>query len=55
MGDYSSMEDVDKINKIGKVVVPNPANRDRYDDLYAEYRATYDALVPIYKRLYQVR
>jgi xylulokinase len=55
MGVYTSMEDVDQIIEIGSVVKPNLANKNRYDDLYAEYRATYDALVPIYKRLYQVR
>ena len=54
-GVYTSTEDVDQIIEIGRVVEPNPAKRNRYGDLYAEYRAAYDALVPIYRRLYQVR
>jgi xylulokinase len=54
-GVYPNMEAVDDIIEIGQVVEPNPANHDRYDDLYHEYRECYEALSPIYRRLYQAR
>jgi sugar (pentulose or hexulose) kinase len=54
MGYYNSVDDIDDLIGIRGIVEPNPANRKRYDDLYHEYRALYDALAPIYRRLYQV-
>jgi xylulokinase len=54
MGYYNSVDDIDDLIGIRGVVEPNPANQKRYDDLYREYRALYDALAPIYRRLYLV-
>jgi xylulokinase len=55
LGIHPSMDDVDRLVEISYVVQPNPALHDRYDDLYHEYRELYSALIPIHKRLYQVR
>jgi xylulokinase len=54
MGIYDSVDDIDDLIGIRRTVEPNPANQERYDALYNEYRAIYDALAPIYKRLYHV-
>jgi xylulokinase len=54
MGIYPSVDDIDDLISIQKVVEPNPANARRYEALYHEYRALYTALAPVYKRLYQV-
>jgi xylulokinase len=54
MGYYHSVDDIDDLIGIRGIVEPNPANQKRYDDLYHEYRALYDALAPIYRRLYLV-
>ncbi|GAB4482664.1 MAG: xylulokinase [Anaerolineales bacterium] len=54
MGIYSSVDDIDDLIGISKIVQPNRAVQSRYTDLYHEYRALYDALVPIYRRMYQI-
>lgn len=51
---YASMDEVDDLIAVGKVVEPNPENRKRYDDLYHVYRELYDALVPVYRHLSEV-
>jgi xylulokinase len=54
MGLYDSVDDIDDLIGIRQRVEPNPANARRYHDLYCEYRALYEALAPIYRRLYSV-
>jgi xylulokinase len=53
-GIYSSVDDMDDLIGIGKVVTPNGENARRYADLYHEYRELYNALTPIYRRMYQI-
>jgi xylulokinase len=55
LGVHPSMDDVDRLIEISRVVEPNEDLYRRYDDLYYEYRQLYEALVPIYRRLYQVQ
>jgi sugar (pentulose or hexulose) kinase len=54
MGIYPNMEAIDDLIGISRVVEPNPAHAQRYEGLYREYRAVYDALAPIYRRLHEV-
>lgn len=54
MGIYASVDDMDDLIGIGKIVTPNRENRKRYDDLYNEYRQLYNALTPIYRRMYHI-
>jgi len=54
MGVYASMDEVDDLIKIKTIVQPNPAHRQRYDDLYGIYRQLYDSLAPLYRRLHHV-
>ena len=52
MGVYRNMEETDDLIRILRVVRPIEDRRGaRYDELYREYRALYDALTPIYRRL----
>jgi len=52
MGVYRNMEETDDLIRILRVVRPIEDRRGaRYDELYREYRAVYDALTPIYRRL----
>jgi xylulokinase len=55
LGVHPSMDDVDRLVEISRVVEPNEVLYRRYDDLYYEYRQLYEVLVPIYRRLYQVQ
>jgi hypothetical protein len=48
------MEAVDEVICIDHIVEPGKENRDRYRGLYAEYRAAYEALAPIYRRVHFV-
>jgi xylulokinase len=54
MGIYPNMEAIDEMIGIDRVVEPNTANAARYQGLYKEYRAVYEALAPIYRRLHEV-
>lgn len=54
LGIYSVMDEIDQLIAISRVVQPDGSRSQRYNDLYHEYRQLYDALVPIYQRLYQV-
>jgi xylulokinase len=55
MGIYRDMDAIDDLIGIGRVVSPNPRLKSRYDDLYGEYRETYCALSPIFRRLHTVQ
>jgi xylulokinase len=55
MGIYPNMEAVDQVIKIRRRVEPQTSWQDRYDDLYGEYRAMYDSLAPIFRRLHDAR
>ena len=54
LGIYSSVEEIDDLIKIDRVIQPDANRQKRYEALYREYRELYTALVPIYRRLYQV-
>jgi xylulokinase len=54
LGVYASVDEVDALIRVKRVVEPNTAYRSRYDGLYATYRQMYVALHPVYKRLYEV-
>ena len=54
MGVYPNMEAVDELIEISHTVKPREANQARYDALYREYRATYEALAPIFRHLHAV-
>jgi len=54
MGVYSTMDEIDPLIEISRVVHPDVTHWKRYDALYHEYRQLYQALTPIHQRLYQV-
>ncbi len=55
MGLYPSMEAVDELIAIGRTVDPiDDGRRARYDGLYREYRALYEALAPVYRRMHTI-
>jgi xylulokinase len=54
MGVYTSMDEVDDLIHIKKVVQPIAAHQKRYDELYYAYRQLYTALAPIYRQMYQI-
>jgi xylulokinase len=55
MGVYPDMEAIDGLIPIARVVRPGSEEaRRRYDALYREYRALYEALAPIFRRLHEV-
>lgn len=45
----NSAEAVKKCLKIGRMVNPNPESAEKYAKLFKKYKATHDALAPIYK------
>ena len=55
LGIYPGVDEIDDMVKIEKVIRPDPKSWKRYDALYQEYREIYNVLVPIHRRLYQVR
>ena len=55
LGIHPSVDDIDDLIEISRVVEPEGSNRQRYEDLYQEYRQLYNALSPIYRRLYQAK
>ena len=55
MGVYPNMEAVDELIPIARVVEPQAGERRaRYGALYREYRALYEALAPIFRRMHEV-
>jgi xylulokinase len=55
MGIYPNMEAVDGLIRIARVVQPRGDTEcARYDALYPEYRALYEALAPIFRRMHEV-
>ncbi len=54
LGIYPNMDAVDALIKIGREVEPDTTCAIRYNALYQEYRALYEALVPVHRRLYQI-
>jgi xylulokinase len=55
MGIYPDMEAIDGLIPIARVVRPGSEEaRRRYDALYREYRALYEALAPIFRRMHEV-
>jgi xylulokinase len=55
LGIYSSVEEIDELVRIERVVQPDQSLQTRYEALYQEYREIYHVLVPIHRRLYQVQ
>ncbi len=55
MGVYSSMDEVDRLVEIKRVVEPQATDQHRYDDLYHVYRDIYSTLVPIYRKMYEIQ
>jgi len=55
MGIYSNMEAVDDLIRVHHIVEPRSLYQNRYTELYSEYRALYEALAPIFRRLYDIR
>ncbi len=54
MGVYPNMDAADELIEVSHSVQPREENQTRYDALYREYRALYDALSPLYHRLRSV-
>ena len=55
LGIYSSVDEIDDLIKIDRVIHPDTSRQKRYEALYREYRELYTALVPVHRRLYQVQ
>jgi len=55
LGIYPNMDEVDQLIGISREIQPDPSRWKRYDALYQEYRALYDLLVPVHRRLYQIQ
>jgi len=55
LGVYPSVEAIDSLVEIGRVVEPSNRYQARYDDLYYQYREIYTALTPVYRALYKTR
>ncbi len=53
MGIYENVDVIDDLIKIHRIVKPQMENKKRYDDLYHEYLEIYNALSPIYRRMYE--
>jgi xylulokinase len=54
LGVYPNMEAIDDLIEIDRIVEPRDEYRGRYDALYKEYRAVYEALKPINRRLHDI-
>lgn len=54
LGVHSSMDEVDRLIEISRVVEPDPTYAARYDEMYGAYRELYTALSPVHRRLYRV-
>jgi xylulokinase len=55
LGIYPSVDQIDDLIKIDRVVEPDATHQKRYAALYREYRELYNVLVPIHRRMYQVQ
>jgi xylulokinase len=55
MGIYNSMDEIDDLIRIRRVVEPDLTFQRRYQDLYHEYREIYTALALVFRRLYEVQ
>ncbi|MEJ2267443.1 MAG: FGGY-family carbohydrate kinase [Anaerolineales bacterium] len=55
LGVYPSVEAIDNLIEIGRIVTPDSKYQRRYDDLYQEYRAVYQSLAPIFRNLHKVQ
>jgi len=55
MGIYPNMDAVDDLIGIARVVHPNEQNVACYNDMYAIYLELYQALAPIYHKLYEAQ
>jgi xylulokinase len=53
LGIYPDMEAVDEIIRVRQTVEPSARDQKRYAALYQEYRGLYDALAPVFRRLYE--
>jgi xylulokinase len=53
LGMYPNMEAVDEIIRLRRTVEPQTSHQERYTHLYHEFRAVYEALAPVYRRLYE--
>jgi len=53
IGVYPSVEAIDEVIEISRIVTPNLSLRARYDDLYQQYRQIYEALAPVFRGLYE--
>jgi len=55
MGVYPNMQAVDELIGLGRTVQPIDDERQaRYAGLYREYRALYEALAPVYRRMHTI-
>ena len=54
LGVYPDVESIDELVEISHTVRPDERNQSRYDQLYHAYRQTYQALAPLYRRLYEI-
>jgi xylulokinase len=54
MGVYASMDEVDDLIQITKIVQPIDAHQRRYDEMYGIYRQFYTALSPIFRQIAQI-
>jgi xylulokinase len=52
LGIYPDMEAIDGVIQIQRTIEPQPRHGERYTRLYHEFRAVYEALAPVYRRLY---
>ena len=55
LGVYPSVEDIDELIEIKRIVKPDLSIQRRYDDLFQQYRQVYDALAPIFRNLHEIR
>lgn len=54
LGVYPDVESIDGLVEISHTATPDERTQARYDQLYQAYRQAYQALSPIYRRLYEV-
>jgi xylulokinase len=54
MGVYRSMESVDTMIPFSHVVEPREKAMERYDAMFGEYRALYEATGPVFRRLHDM-
>ncbi|PJF41590.1 MAG: xylulokinase [Chloroflexi bacterium] len=51
VGLYEDFSIIEDMNKIVATIDPNPANHRRYQEIYAVFNETYEALVPVYEKI----